>query len=689
MDERLKLSWQAQEYHYIASPAHRLLGVGHGRFLGSNIGENGENLTIAVLSMNRSALTIRLMDSIKEKIPNFQGEFLVGDNGSTPEEQEKIKKHFEKMPFRCRMLLFGNNYGVAGGRNRLFRQVQTEWLFSLDNDIYFISDPLAKIQEDIGFLGCHFLCMPLLNEKSHEAFVYGGHLSVSVLEQGLNVGGATAYTAPQVEDMGPHDPFLCTFLSGGCSIINKETFFRMQGYDENMFIGFEDTEFSLRLFQSGYKIGACGLVCIIHDHPKPLAKDDRDYEKERFSKNKIYESARYFEAKHNLCIWDPHTESWLDERTKEFEIASEKNVGSQHQPEQGERDCCAKREKKRILLFADRKGWALDHIAKQIVSHCSDVFDFTIGYFSDITEPWEMFLLGEKFDLIHFLWRGWPLNSYNTPGAANFAQRLNLDPERFYQQYIAQKKICVSVYDHFFLGEDFTPTTEALFSYEHTPVRAYSVSSAILKEIYDKDKRIRIKPDRVVTDGVDLELFHPIHIERMKKTRGQSLVLGWAGNSEWGEEHGDLKGLRTMIRPVVKQLQDEGYPVELKLCDRAEKWTPHEQMPDYYAGIDVYLCMSSIEGTPNPILECMACGVPFISTRVGIVPEAAGSLQSEFILRSRTTQELREKLLRLLAEPELLEQISMENIKSIQSWDWRLRVREFIPMWEKVLNTEI
>ena len=54
-----------------------------------------------------------------------------------------------------------------------------------------------------------------------------------------------------------------------------------------MFVGFEDTEFSLRLFQGGYKIGACGIACIIHDHPKPEIKIDADYERQRFSNSKL------------------------------------------------------------------------------------------------------------------------------------------------------------------------------------------------------------------------------------------------------------------------------------------------------------------------------------------------------------------------------------------------------------------
>ena len=44
------------------------------------------------------------------------------------------------------------------------------------------------------------------------------------------------------------------FLFGGASIIKKDTFVKCGMFDENMFIGFEDTDLSLRLYNMGYKI---------------------------------------------------------------------------------------------------------------------------------------------------------------------------------------------------------------------------------------------------------------------------------------------------------------------------------------------------------------------------------------------------------------------------------------------------
>lgn len=83
----------AKEKSYITSDLHSLIGVENrpGFFSLDNIGINGENLTIAVLSMNRSALTIRLLKSIYQFLPDFGGKVLIGDNGSTQTELQILK----------------------------------------------------------------------------------------------------------------------------------------------------------------------------------------------------------------------------------------------------------------------------------------------------------------------------------------------------------------------------------------------------------------------------------------------------------------------------------------------------------------------------------------------------------------------------------------------------------------------
>lgn len=50
---------------------------------------------------------------------------------------------------------------------------------------------------------------------------------------------------------------------------------------------------------------------------------------------------------------------------------------------------------------------------------------------------------------------------------------------------------------------------------------------------------------------------------------------------------------------------------------------PHDDLPDWYRAADLTVLPSLSEGVPNVLLESMACGVPFVASRVGGIPEIA------------------------------------------------------------------
>ena len=123
----------------------------------------------------------------------------------------------------------------------------------------------------------------------------------------------------------------------------------------------------------------------------------------------------------------------------------------------------------------------------------------------------------------------------------------------------------------------------------------------------------------------------------------------------------------------------------MKFADRKEGYIPHDKRPDYYNSIDLYICASKNEGTPNPVLESMATGVPIISTDVGIVRDAFGEKQKDFILKERTKEALKAKLQYLLENLNIVEELSKENLNQIQNWSWENKCQQFKEFFMKNL----
>ena len=83
---------------------------------------------------------------------------------------------------------------------------------------------------------------------------------------------------------------------------------------------FEDYDLSIEIFQHGLKVGNLGYAAFVHNHKVPEVKDDVEYEKARFSNEKLRESALYFEKKRGFKVWNEETEKWIREKHESLKI---------------------------------------------------------------------------------------------------------------------------------------------------------------------------------------------------------------------------------------------------------------------------------------------------------------------------------------------------------------------------------
>lgn len=628
-----------------------------------NIGENGKNLTIVTLSYNRCEATIKLLKSIQMEIPEYEGYVLLFDNNSCESEKNVLKKEIKNSTLKIELIESDINLGVAGGRNAAIQMIKTEWFMSLDNDIYFINNPLIEIRKTIAMLGCKFLNMPLLSETGEKIFSNGGHIYIESFDEGVHIGCGSMFDTQTIVENYTFESSLGTFLFGGASVLNRETFINCGMFDSNMFIGFEDTDFSISVFKQGYKIGNCGMFSLIHDHTINENENYIEYEKKRFSSKVIMDSAKYFEEKHGLKVWNKNVENWLKEKHKLLNL--EENSPYIIRP--------------KIALIVDTDDWAFSNISKQIIKNLSNKYDFKYIVMKDFDNLLQVLLLAKNCDLIHFFWRG-PFININSDYVYEYLKKLGITNQKEYiSNLVKNLNISTSVYDHLYLENNALVTRKILNN-----VKNYYVSSNKLMQIYKKINGIK-KPKTVITDGVDLNKFYPINIDRFDKLNKRKIVIGWVGNSKWSDEIEDFKGVNTILKPAINELIKEGYPIKMFFADRNEKMISHEEMVNYYSKIDLYICISKIEGTPNPVLESMACGVPIISTDVGIVPDVFGVKQNKFIIQERSVESLKSMIKYILSDKSIFKELSNENLKQIRTWTWEEKVIDFDKYFEKCL----
>ncbi len=101
---------------------------------------------------------------------------------------------------------------------------------------------------------------------------------------------------------------------------------------------------------------------------------------------------------------------------------------------------------------------------------------------------------------------------------------------------------------------------------------------------------------------------------------------------------------------------------------------PESDLPALYAGADVYLCTSLIEGFGLPVLEAFACGVPTIVSNRSALPEVADG--AALLVDPVDSTSIARALRRILYDPALARALSARGVARARVYSWsRLAVQ--------------
>jgi len=195
------------------------------------------------------------------------------------------------------------------------------------------------------------------------------------------------------------------------------------------------------------------------------------------------------------------------------------------------------------------------------------------------------------------------------------------------------------------------------------------------RHFYDECRKSFGVPVYYTPNGVDTGFYCP----GPAHPAGGVLRVGWAGSlTNHGRDH---RGYDDLIVPAVNALAG----VELVTAAREEQWRGPEEMREFYRSLDVYICASRSEGTPNPCLEAAACGVPLVTTRVGNMPELVRSGVNGFFVE-RQVADLAGKLGLLRDAPGLRASMAQQIRRDIHAWDWTIRAEPYRQMFAELLG---
>jgi glycosyltransferase involved in cell wall biosynthesis len=95
------------------------------------------------------------------------------------------------------------------------------------------------------------------------------------------------------------------------------------------------------------------------------------------------------------------------------------------------------------------------------------------------------------------------------------------------------------------------------------------------------------------------------------------------------------------------------------------------QMANLYRSANIMLNTSTVDNSPNSIIEALACGVPVVTTNVGGIPKLVKHEYDALLVDPAQPEKLFVQISRLLEDPELSIRLVANGLITVEKFMWK------------------
>jgi glycosyltransferase involved in cell wall biosynthesis len=140
-----------------------------------------------------------------------------------------------------------------------------------------------------------------------------------------------------------------------------------------------------------------------------------------------------------------------------------------------------------------------------------------------------------------------------------------------------------------------------------------------------------------------------------------------------GPDEGKADEVKRLIQPY-KNMQYLG-PIRGK-----------EKIAEMYQSADIYALPSYREGLPLTLFEAMASGLPIVSCPVNGITYEMKEPENGFFSEFGDLEKLEENIIKLINNPKLAKQISLNNMKKSKNFDWDIIYKNYMGEYHNLLK---
>lgn len=212
----------------------------------------------------------------------------------------------------------------------------------------------------------------------------------------------------------------------------------------------------------------------------------------------------------------------------------------------------------------------------------------------------------------------------------------------------------------------------------------------------------------LIPEGIDLKLFRQFSLSEKQLLKNKiglptdKIIIGsfQKDGCGWGEGNEPKMEKGPDIFCDVAEKLAKQFPIHILLTGPARgyvknrlkkagiSFTHHflndySKIVDYYNALDLYLITSRVEGGPKAVLESMACGVPLVSTRVGMANDLIKNGENGFLADVENVNDLSEFAKLVLNDKIVKEEIKNNGLETVKKFEISLIVEEY---WNKIYS---
>lgn len=219
-------------------------------------------LSVVILNWNGEKLLREFLPSVVANTRGEEVEVVVADNGSTDSSLELLRTDFPEV----RVIALDSNYGFAGGYNRVFAMLDSEFVTLLNSDVETPEGWWRPIHDFMKKTPDAGACQPkILSYKDKSKFEYAG--AAGGLLDCLGYPYCRGRLFDMVEkDEGQYDgaPIDVAWASGAALTVRKKAWDEVGGLDEAFFAHMEEIDLCCRMLNAGWRVCAVPQSRVYH-----------------------------------------------------------------------------------------------------------------------------------------------------------------------------------------------------------------------------------------------------------------------------------------------------------------------------------------------------------------------------------------------------------------------------------------